>query len=898
MSNYSYLPESELWTVLEQGATLTTVNRRLSRGLQERFAEQQQAKGNQVWETPDVLPWGSWLLRCLQQASYLHPGVKELQILNADQELTLWEEIIAGSEQARGMLYLKEAARLAREGWILFQHWKLQEHDDPWLWSGPDQQAFRQWSQDFLELVQDRGWLEEARQLEHAASVLESGCLPCPEELILAGFEQISPLQEEFLELLRSKDCQVQFLEFAALQSQVRSTALADREQEMRCAARWARGHLESCAQQRIGIIVPDLYQVRAQLMHTFDDVLHPDRSSSIQSYRERVFDISLGEPLSVYPLIRTALHILKLVQDPVDLDTVSILLRSPFLQGAETEEGERGRLEILIRENKAAEVPWQELLRMAELETGSKKPCAELVSILRSLQAVYRELPAEQAPSAWGQDLDRLLRSMGWPGDRPLDSAEYQTLQAWNSCLQRLATLDQIQPVMGLGQAVFRLRAVLEQYIFQPEGSQAQVQIMGMLEAVGTRFQRLWIMGLNDQVWPPEPQPNPFLPAALQSQLDMPRSNAGHELRYARRIMQQLQGSAQQAILSYARQEEDREIMPSPLITDIPAVTPDELYLARDPDPWRERVPYPDLEKFQEKQGPQWPTSEKAPGGAGLLRSQALCPFQAFARYRLQIRAPAEPVPGLDALDRGRTMHTALEYFWQHCRDLAALLAMSGQELRKMVSQCVQSAVQKQSTRYRLDLSREFRALEEERLISLLLEWLQLEAKRQPFQVQALEQEQYITLGGLQLKVTADRIDRLPDGGLLVIDYKTGEPSINEWFRERPREPQLPLYSLFCEQPVSGIYFGIVRKGQCRFAGLGVQEGLVPGGGVFSEHKQSRDFASPDDIWAWWRSVLEALAAEILRGEARAAPSTQQACRQCDLHILCREAHTLVELF
>ena len=34
-------------------------------------------------------------------------------------------------------------------------------------------------------------------------------------------------------------------------------------------------------------------------------------------------------------------------------------------------------------------------------------------------------------------------------------------------------------------------------------------------------------------------------------------------------------------------------------------------------------------------------------------------------------------------------------------------------------------------------------------------------------------------------------------NGYYTIIDYKSGKPNINDWFGDRPKQPQLPLYCI-----------------------------------------------------------------------------------------------------
>src|SRR5690606_10446875 len=90
-------------------------------------------------------------------------------------------------------------------------------------------------------------------------------------------------------------------------------------------------------------------------------------------------------------------------------------------------------------------------------------------------------------------------------------------------------------------------------------------------------------------------------------------------------------------------------------------------------------------------------------------------------------------------------------------------------------------------------------RRLESLRARDVLQAWLGAELQRRPFHVQDLEREANWRHGALELNVRLDRIDRLDDGSLVVIDYKTGIGPIDpksHWMRERIVNLQLPFYA------------------------------------------------------------------------------------------------------
>src|SRR5262249_22850487 len=109
---------------------------------------------------------------------------------------------------------------------------------------------------------------------------------------------------------------------------------------------------------------------------------------------------------------------------------------------------------------------------------------------------------------------------------------------------------------------------------LFQPESPDSPVQILGLIEAQGQRFDCLWVMGLTDQVWPRDAHPNPFIPIALQKKAGIPQASAESSLAYDRRITDEWKRSAAEVVFSHPMQDEERNLAPSPLISDVPQAT------------------------------------------------------------------------------------------------------------------------------------------------------------------------------------------------------------------------------------------------------------------------------------------------------------------------------------
>jgi ATP-dependent helicase/nuclease subunit B len=180
---------------------------------------------------------------------------------------------------------------------------------------------------------------------------------------------------------------------------------------------------------------------------------------------------------------------------------------------------------------------------------------------------------------------------------------------------------------------------------------------------------------------------------------------------------------------------------------------------------------------------------------------------------------------------------------------------------------------------------------IEQKRLTRLVTQWLDYESTRLPFEVIETEACRPITLAGLTFKVRLDRLDRLNDGSVLVIDYKTGDVSPKSWEMPRPEDVQLPLYAGFAlpDEDLGGLVFAKLRPGDLGFAGcVG-----APAATLFSGLKNTSSLAKnclTAEQLEDWREYIEQLASDFLAGHAEVDPrDPPKTCERCGLQTLCR---------
>ncbi|HXZ95498.1 MAG TPA: PD-(D/E)XK nuclease family protein [Burkholderiales bacterium] len=875
---FPFLPRASLIQSAEQGATLITANDRLARAIKREFNSAQQKRGLSVWSTADVLDYSAFLKRAWSELSRLERGA---MLLSEEQEIALWEQVITSSAQGGILLNPEAAARRARDAWRKRHGYRI-DFARYAAMLDEDCAAFRSWADRYAKICAEKSWLDSARLPD--AIIAAAGNLK-PLSIVLYGFDEPSPQRREFFNALAAAGSSISEAKPQTNPGSAQRAGFADSETELYSVASQIKHLLAGNPDASIGVVVPDLKERRADIVRIFDDVMQPARVVSSSRERVRPYNISLGLPLTDYPLVASALLILELARGELALQDMGSLVRSPFLAAAEQEFTLRARLDARLRELGRPAVTLGMLAREAQLSPQ----LAERLDKWKKIAGEAKK--AKQPPSAWSSTFQQLLKELGWPGERVLDSEEYQTFDKWREIIPKLSMLDIIAPRLGYDEALKNLKQLAE-VLFQPKSPEVPVQVLGVLEASGLEFDSLFVTGLTDEAWPQPPNPNPFLPLSVQRRLDVPHAGADWEIAFARRMTDYWRGCAKEIRFSYPLRDGDRELRPSPLLREVPQLQP----------PAENAVLYRNtifdsraIEPLADFKAPRLPAGIEVKGGAEFFKNQAACPFRAFAIYRLGAEGVEAGHAGLDALERGSLMHWAAENLWKELKGSKQLANASEEELKAAAGRAAKEALDRMRKRRPDVMTLAFTALEQERVTTLLMRLLELEKKRVPFELLAREKPQQVTVAGVGVSTRPDRMDRLEDGSRIILDYKTGRRAgVASWFDEqnRPDEPQLPLYAVSAgRDDVAAVAFVQLHAQDVMFKGLSRDEGLLPGVQTIAATRiAAQQCANWADMLEGWRAMLENLAREYLDGRADVSPRDYpNTCRDCDLGPLCR---------
>lgn len=890
----------DLIAALAEGATVITANQRQMADLGRAFAAWRISLGERVWDSPRIATFDVWL-RELWEAD----AAEVRQLLSPQQQQVMWEQII-DSDAAAGaanQLQTPRIAALAADAWQMIWAWQL-----PWplpaTLADGDVATFVRWTEAFDRQCHALQVVDPARLIGELPAQLTARQRALPGQLLITGFEELSPAQQRLLDAVMAQGTDVRIVPLPVVQrTDIPLLACRDARAEMAAAADWARGHLQRKPDQRIGIVVPELSQLRNRLIPIFDEHLQAGHSLPGAQARSSLFNLSLGEPLAGQPTVRCALLCLELgLRQRLPVARLGELLHSPYVAGGENEAAMRALLDARLRRDGDPEVRLAWLRIRASDEEGGHH-CPRLLDALAGLERVTGGARASLTAVRCVELFWKALKAMGWGsgarGARALVSDEFQALEAFREVMTQLAGLDRVLPPQPADTWLKRLRALLQKRVFQPRSPQAPVQVMGLMEAAGLAFDRLWVMGLDDETLPAAARPNPLLPLALQRDRALPHATPSRELNYARGLLGHLAACADEVVFSYSRRVEDREKSASPLVAGLKEAEAAAIPVY----PWREAMlRSARLHVLSVDPAPGLQADESISGGTGLLAAQAQCPFKAFACYRLTSNGLDQPDVGLDPGERGTLTHRVLELVWAELETRTALAALDETDRQACVERharaCLQAEREHRSGRF----PQRFMELEVARLTRLIDEWLLLELTRGDFTVIEREGEREVSIAGLPLTLRVDRVDRLADDRLAIFDYKTGgsaAPSVNTWIGERPDEPQLPIYAVYGGAPVDALGFGWVKPGQSKLVGLASDESLAKLHGlkVFNKPAELKALDDWVGLIDGWRDELDGLSRAFQAGIATVSPKTAASCGRCDQASLCRVSELLQRL-
>ena len=472
--------------------------------------------------------------------------------------------------------------------------------------------------------------------------------------------------------------------------------------------------------------------------------------------------DDSAGKPLAELPPGTLLLGLASAMAEELAPVPLLALLKHPLVGGADD-----------------ARLKWLDDVRLLDLALRGPRPAPALAGLDRHFEEKEQERKYRGCLAAWKrirpklEALDGQLRSAvtldefaaklvaaaealagdrGWRGsDGRLAAELIAELMASDQAKRLPVTAEEVVAILG--------DLLASRSVRPPYGGHPRVFIWGLLEARLQQADLMILGGLNEGAWPALPAPDPWLAPRIRSNLGLP----GVEYRIglsAHDFASAL--GAREVLITRAKRDSRSPTVASRFLLRLDALTgglPRDIRLER----LTAALEDPGQPKPADRPAPRPPEAER-PRRISVTSVDRLKadPFAFYAAQILQLRE-------IDAVDadhsarwKGDAVHEVFERWLREDECDPAKLRPRAEAL--LADETIHPML---------------RALWAPRLLEAIDVLADLEATNQangrlPL---AAEVTGETSVAGVTVHGRLDRIDRLPDGGLAIIDYKTGAP-------------------------------------------------------------------------------------------------------------------------
>ena len=514
--------------------------------------------------------------------------------------------------------------------------------------------------------------------------------------------------------------------------------------------------------------------------------VITPDRdlAQRLVAHLERwgiAADDTAGRPLAQTPAGRVLLQLAEVAATSAAPVPLLALLGHPLVRRGEERAAwlERVRaLDLVLRGPR----PGPGLEAVRGVVAAQEKDYPGLTAWWDEAAALLAPLVDHAAPPSLAPGLDTLAEAAeALCGPAIWAEADGRALAAfieqWREAAQGSAL-----PVEPADLHALLSDALAEIAVRPPYGGHPRLAIYGLLEARMSRADLVICAGMTEGKWPASPAPDPLLAPPVLRALGIPGADfriglAAHDLAAAL--------GAPDVVLSHALRDAAGPVIPSRFLLRIRAMLGPELKheteavrIARALDKAAPAPAYP--------QPAPMPSAEQrrvsiASTALDRLRGD---PYQFYASAIMGLRTldPLDAAP--TAAWRGTAVHAVLQKWHDGGSQRGQLLPLAEQTLAEMSAHPF------------------MRGLWRPRLLAAL-QWVEdynAELALQGRRPVLWEKTGETTIKGVKLHGRADRIDRLADGTLAVVDYKTGKPPSGAMVQEG-FALQLGLVALIAER-------------------------------------------------------------------------------------------------
>ena len=882
---------------LQTGAVVVVETQRFKHLVADGYNRTMLDSGLRAWPTPEVFTMDAWLSGLWREHGH-HRENAPSTLLSSGQATQTWEQVIGENirkQYQTGYEYLlwhiTATANNVKFAYQLMCSYDIQPAQFGDAVSN-DVEQFLIWLESYQKNLKQRKAIDQECLPDRICDVAKEIFAAKSSTIVFAGFDSWTPQRERLLEALRQV-ASVVLVEHETVSraTNIERLEFTSTDREIDACARWARQVIDANPENhRVGIVVPSLSQVGTRLGRQLSAYLNPDAVMEGRQTNLLSFHMTLSGALSETPIVVDAMNLLELIRNPVSLDVMKSVILSDRNKGWESEYAARATFAEELYALGSEQLSIDDVLTLAARY-------AERIPILLRMLRKARQLLSEQPSTAdyayWGRFFMDWMKNFQstQKGDRQFGLDEWQAYRSWVSIVEGLAELGFVSRRCRVETALAKLIRRVGESSVQPRAVRVPVQVGEYITMAGQTFTHLWMLGMNEKSLPGSPQPNPFVPIAVQKQFGIPTSSSTTLNEQMFKRCQRIVASAEHIVQSYALMDGGEHFQRSIALVHPQAVKSDDLNHLFSLNDYPQIVSNErhKLERFADWQAPPLDSAGRVAGGTTLLAHQSLCPFRAFAMHRLQLTQQPSVEFGVSRMTRGSMLHRALELFYNtYLSSESIRQAYASGEIQVAIDNFARQAVEEYNDQRIKPIDKQIADIEVAILTNLIGLIAYRDSGRDNFEIYATEIETEVTLADVTLRLKIDRAEvRSQLGGenyFRLSDYKTGYCSLSKLLGIRPEDPQLLIYALAFEQQsrrIDDVEYIQLKDGQLKIHSWSKRAG--------SSNSKFAPIETAMVVTNGWKDVLEKLAKSFGEGWAVADPLKNDTCKYCDAGPVCR---------
>lgn len=469
------------------------------------------------------------------------------------------------------------------------------------------------------------------------------------------------------------------------------------------------------------------------------------------------------------------------------------------------------------------------------------------------------------------------ILTITAWPGN--ISEYECKVVTKFNSIMRDIKYSVCHDKKLSRYRSLNSIVAILKSYSVLAHQQNCSIQVIDVNEASFCSFDNVWVMGMDEINWPTTKKYPPITKNLLEKYKVLQEDN-----HICQAIINRIVNGSRNIMLNYESIINDQSVKKSAMVKAYCHSENKFIALNKNNNPYHKFTTKNSLSKRLVPTKIPLQQHEKNIGTYQLKEFQN-CNIRSFIKYRLRAPEYEEASLGFNAKEKGIIIHEVLQRFYQLHPSHECLIQLAENTIVEELGSILEIVITELINDNRASINKVYILNEIINMQSIMLQWLLHEKERPFFEIAHLEHKQTLSVYDININMVIDRIDRLAAGKLAIIDYKTGQCSMQNWFGSKIKDPQMPIYALNYSN-VAVIAFAKINQYNSAFNGVATDEHFIAGTKV----KLASEFENIAELTSYWHTEIYKIVADYKEGLVAANPDNiKLSCGNCQYASICR---------